>query len=434
MAALSMLFALSIPPDVRAAALSDLPAAPQLDMNLIASGLDRPTDIVSAGDGSGRLFIVEQAGRIRIVVNGSLLPTPFLDITDRVFSCSGGCENGMFAVAFPPDFRQSGLFYVTYSARGTGAWEHLARFHVNPATPNSADAASEETVLVITNPAGIYANHYGGSLAFSPKDGYLYLPVGDNDGENDPNQTAQNLTLLVGKVLRLDVSCCRGQSPPYGIPASNPFVGRSDVRPEIWASGLRNPWRMSFDRATGDLYIADVGQSTWEEIDVQPASSNGGENYGWSIAEGPSCFRPGCNLAGTVLPTLSYTHNPECAVIGGAVYRGANPALLPGAYYYGDLCSGKVWVARQQSDCTWTSELVLASGKAITTFGQDEAGELYLADYGTGDIFQLVLSSNMNQARSPAATPASHHVFIPAVRGPLPAIQQSALCPEQIAT
>ncbi len=341
----------------------------------LTGGLDSPVGLTNAGDGSGRLFVLEQRGRIRIIKNGQLLPTPFLDITDRVGK--NGSEQGLLGLVFDPGYKSNSFFYVNYTDENANTV--IARFKVS-ADADVASPASEKVLLHVRQP---YPNHKGGALNFGP-DGYLYIGLGDGGSEGDPQLTGQNTNTLLGKLLRIDVH----NGDPYSIPKDNPFVNGGGLH-EIWAYGLRNPWRFSFDRATGDLYIGDVGQDTYEEIDYLPAGSPGGENYGWSFREG---FHPykGTPPAGLKLvdPVWEYDHSQGCAIIGGAVYRGVNLPAWQGVYFYGDYCSGKVWGLKRGPDGTWHSQLLSETGSSITSFGLDEAGEIYLVDQ-QGIIFHL---------------------------------------------
>jgi len=349
---------------------------PRVSLGAKIASVNKPTHIAHAGDGSARLFITEQEGRILIVKDGGLLPAPFLDIRDRVGCCG---ERGLLSVAFPLGFREKRLFYVNYTDRSGDTV--VARYRLMKDT-DRADPASEDIVLTVRQP---FANHNGGQLAFGP-DGYLYIGMGDGGSANDPYGNGQKMSTLLGKLLRIDVE---SGARPYAVPASNPFVGTSGVRPEIWASGLRNPWRFSFDRATGDLYIADVGQNKHEEVNVQAASSKGGENYGWNIMEGTHCFRAKtCEQAGLTLPKAEYGHDQGCSVTGGMVYRGTAFPLLRGVYFYGDYCSGRIWGLRK-NDGRWSAVGAADTTIAISTFGENEAGEVYVADYRSGGIFRL---------------------------------------------
>ena len=352
---------------------------PTIGLELAFSGFQAPVYLTHAGD-PDRLFVVEKAGRIWLIEGGERLPTPFLDITDRVGS--QGSEQGLFSVAFPPDFATSGLFYVNYTDRLGDTV--VARYRLREGDPRQADPASEQKLLQIQQPA---ANHNGGQLQFGP-DGYLYIGTGDGGAAGDPWGNAQNLGVLLGKMLRIDVMGVE----TYNIPRDNPFLDQPGARPEIWAYGLRNPWRFSFDRATGDLYIADVGQNRYEEVDVQPADSRGGENYGWDVMEGSHCFEPpeGCDSSGLVLPAIEYDHSGGCSITGGYVYRGSRYPSLVGTYFFGDYCSGNVWGMRQDPSGQWTMALLLQTEINISSFGEDAEGELYVVGYRDGNIYRLV--------------------------------------------
>jgi glucose/arabinose dehydrogenase len=351
---------------------------PTLALTPVVSGLSAPVHITHAGDGSGRLFVVEQAGRIRIVKNGALEPTPFLDITGRVSCCA---MHGLLSVAFPSGYAQKGHFYVNYTDLAGNTV--IARFALT-ADPDVADAASEQVVLPVGQP---YPNHNGGQLAFGPNDGYLYIGMGDGGSGGDPENRAQNPAELLGKLLRIDVET--GNPVTYTLPATNPFIGTPSYRGEIWALGLRNPWRFAFDRLTGDLYIGDVGQNLYEEIDFQAASSAGGENYGWRIMEGFHCYNAAtCQTAGLTLPVVEYDHSQGCSITGGGVYRGAQYGRMQGLYLYADFCSGRIWGLRRQGN-TWQNRLLFDAPFSITTFGEDEAGESYVADYSGGVVYRI---------------------------------------------
>ena len=353
---------------------------PSLTLVSPVSGFSQPLSIAHAGDGSGRLFVAEQGGRIRIVKNGAILSTPFLDISSRI---SAGGERGLLGLAFPPDYPSKRYFYVNYT--DTAGNTVIARFRVS-ADPNVADPASEQVVLRINQP---YPNHNGGQLAFSPRDGYLYIGMGDGGSGGDPENRAQNSSELLGKVLRIDTET--GSPATYNVPATNPFVSRTGFRPEIWSLGLRNPWRFSFDRQTADLYVADVGQGAWEEVNFQSSASAGGENYGWRIMEGTHCFNPstGCNTSGLTIPVAEYSHSLGCSVTGGYVYRGRLYPRMHGLYIYGDYCSGRIWGLRREGSA-WQNTLLLDTTHNISTFGEDEAGNLYLANIGNGTIYTLI--------------------------------------------
>ncbi|MCG8346691.1 MAG: PQQ-dependent sugar dehydrogenase [Chloroflexales bacterium] len=359
-------------------ALADL----RLELEPIANGFERPLYITSAGDNSERLFVVEQQGVIQIVQNGQRLAQPFLDIRDLVGS--RGNEQGLLSVAFHPDYQRNGQFFVNYTNRDGNTI--IARYQVSD-NPDSADLSSAQIILTINQPA---SNHNGGLLKFGP-DGYFYVGMGDGGRAGDPWNNAQNRAVLLGKLLRIDVS----QVAPYSAPADNPFVGQAEARPEIWAYGLRNPWRFSFDRATGDLYIADVGQNVYEEVHFQPAGSQGGENYGWNIMEGNECYPSdnACDRSGLELPIAAYSHREGgCSITGGYVYRGNVFPQMAGLYFYADYCSGYLW-GLQHTNGAWQSELLLRTNAQVSSFGEDDAGELYLTDLGSGTVYRLVHAS-----------------------------------------
>ncbi len=345
---------------------SSFPNANNYQWMEVVSSLDRPVDIQHAGDGSGRLFIIEQAGRIRVVENGQLLETPFLDISERVDD--GANEQGLLGLAFHPSYKQNGYFYVNYT-RGGGDTV-IARFQVT-GDPNAADPNSEKQLLNIEQP---FPNHNGGVVAFGP-DGYLYLGLGDGGAGGDPLGNAQSLDTLLGKILRIDVD----KGDPYAIPSDNPFGS------EIWAYGLRNPWRMSFDRETGDLWIGDVGQGTWEEIDFYPAGTPGGANFGWPLLEGTHSYNGNAQPELT-MPAAEYSHDQGCSVTGGYVYRGEMPGWQ-GIYFYGDYCTGFIWGLIQSNE-GWQSEVLFETGVRISSFGVDESGEIYFANH-SGAIQKL---------------------------------------------
>jgi len=339
----------------------------------LTENLARPIGIASPDDGSGRLFILEQEGTIRIFSNGELLANPFLDIRDRVGATSS--ERGLLGLAFHPDYARNGFFYVNYTdLQGDTV---IARFQVSGSEANAADPGSELQMLNFDQP---YANHNGGGVQFGP-DGYLYISLGDGGSGGDPLGNGQSNETLLGKILRIDVDTDSSQS--YTIPAGNPFVDGGG-RPEIWASGLRNAWRFSFDRLTGDLYIADVGQDQWEEIDFLPAGSPGGANFGWNIKEGTHNFQ-GSDPGGLIDPIFEYDHSQGCSVTGGVVYRGA---LLPewhGVYLFSDFCSGNLWGLIRTPDSAlsgdWQNSLLYNGLGSITAFGEDQDGEVYALAY-----------------------------------------------------
>lgn len=330
---------------------------------VLTQGLVQPVFVGHAGDRSRRLFLLEQPGRVRILHNGTLQSSAFLDISDRV---DFGGEMGLLGLAFHPRFAKNGRFFVNYTRKPDGATV-VAEFQ---GLPNSDRALpKEKTLLIIQQP---YTNHNGGMLAFGP-DGYLYIATGDGGAGGDPENRGQDPNTLLGKILRIDVD----QGDPYGIPPGNPFAGQPNGR-EIFALGFRNPWRFSFDRQSGRLWAADVGQNRWEEIDVVEA----GNNYGWRVMEGAHCFQPsrGCATAGLTLPVAEYPNqSPSCAVTGGYVYRGQDVDFLRGTYVFGDYCSGRIMGLIDGQPL-----VLLASGLRISSFGEDEAGELYVVDHGGG--------------------------------------------------
>lgn len=355
-----------------------------------------PVGITHAGDGSQRMFILEQPGHIWIMQSNNVLEQPFLTITDRVLSA--GMEQGLLGLAFPPGFSTKKYFYVDYTRQTDGAVA-ISRFFLSATNSNVGDANSEQPVMVIPKPSPVttYNNHNAGQLAFGP-DGYLYIGVGDGGSEDDPLNNGQNTTNLFGKILRIDVE---SGAWPYAIPAGNPYVSSSGYAPETWAYGLRNPWRFSFDDQTGDLYIGDVGQSSYEEIDFQPAGSAGGQNYGWRIMEGYSNFDvpPGfTNFSALTLPVAAYPHSLvptdlSAAVIGGYVYRGPSEPRMDGMYFFGDFEAGWIWGLKQDGT-NWQNEVLVSPPQGanhfmISTFGEDDQHNLYLANYFAGVIYQI---------------------------------------------
>jgi glucose/arabinose dehydrogenase len=346
----------------------------------VVSGLSFPLYLTSPAGDLARLFVVEKTGGIRIVKNGVLLPDPFLDLSAQV---SSGSEQGLLGLAFDPEYATNGRFLVHYTdLAGNTA---LSRFQVS-ADPDRADPASEQVILTAAQPA---PNHNGGQVAFGP-DGFLYLGLGDGGPGGDPEGRGQDLADLLGSILRIDVRA----GDPYTVPVDNPFVGNPNARPEVWSYGLRNPWRFSFDRANGDLYIGDVGETEVEEIDVSTAADGAGRgvNYGWSILEGSQCFRsPGCDRTGLTLPVLEYSHREGCSVAGGYVYRGTAIPAVQGHYFYSDLCQRWVRSFRYAGGVVTeeTSWPTLSTGGTIVSFGEDAAGELYILEAG-GRVLRIV--------------------------------------------
>ncbi len=351
----------------------------------VAGGLQEPVFLTHAGDGSGRLFVVEQPGTIRILEAGAAADggaAPFLDITERVRDTSN--EQGLLGLAFHPDYAANGYFFVNYTDNNGDTV--VARYTVS-SDPDRADPDSERVVLQIAQP---YPNHNGGALAFGP-DGFLYIGMGDGGAGGDPQNNAQNPLSLLGKLLRIDVNT-GADDAPYALPADNPFITRAEVRPEIWALGLRNPWRFSFDQLTGDLYIGDVGQNAIEEVDFQPAGSPGGENYGWRFYEGSRPYQDaGSAPAGVVPPIAEYTHaEGGCSVTGGYVYRGAALPALHGVYLFADYCTGRIWALARDAGGAWQRQPFSQAAFQVSAFGQDAAGELYLLSHRGGEVYQLV--------------------------------------------
>lgn len=375
---------LSLTSGLSASACSgDTPAGPPVGagarLQQVAAGLSTPL-YLTAPAADPRLFVVEKTGGIRIVKDGVLLEAPFLDVTAQV---SAGGEQGLLGLAFDPEYAANGRFVVHYTDLAGNTV--LSRFQVS-ADPDRADPASEQLILTAVQPA---SNHNGGQVAFGP-DGFLYLGLGDGGGSGDPQGRGQGLIDLLGSILRINIRT----GDPYTVPGDNPFAGNPDARPEIWSYGLRNPWRFSFDRANGDLYIGDVGETRLEEIDVStPADGAGrGVNYGWSVMEGSQCFRgSGCDQTGLTLPVLQYSHQEGCSVTGGYVYRGSAIPSLQGHYFYADFCQGWVRSFRYAGgsvteEASWPT---LSPGGPILSFGEDSAGELYVLQAG-GGVFKIV--------------------------------------------
>lgn len=379
-----------------------LQAQPQIELQEVGSGFLRPVDITNMGD--DRLFITQQAGLIRILFpeTGTVLPAPFLDITDRVNS--SGNERGLLGLAFHPDYLNNGYFYVNYT--GAGGHTRVSRFSLNAGNPNQADPDSELILMTVNQP---FSNHNAGALEFGP-DGYLYVTMGDGGSGGDPGNRSQNPLNLLGKMLRIDVDN-PDMGMNYGIPASNPFVGTPDTLSEIWALGLRNPWRISFDRQTGDLWIGDVGQNAWEEINFQPASSTGGENYGWRCYEGYAPFNTsGCGDADSYTKpvTVYQTGSQGCSVTGGFVYRGCAFPDMYGYYIYADYCSGRFW-ALYPDGVGGFENFFLAdlANNQFASFGEDAQGELYVAALGLGRIYRVAETSGPVNTYSLASVQAT---------------------------
>ena len=359
--------------------------AVSVKLTTVVSGLASPVQVVNAGDGSGRLFVVEQRGTVRIVKNGVLLPKPFINIADLL---STGGERGLLGIAFHPNYKNNGRFFLYFTRRNDG-YLAISEYHRSSSNPDLATRVNARRIITIPHP---YANHNGGRMAFG-RDGYLYIGTGDGGSAGDPGNRAQNLGSLLGKMLRINVNGSVG-SRHYLIPSSNPYVGRPGLN-EIWSRGLRNPWGWSFDKVNGDLWIGDVGQNRYEEIDrsiVSTKSTSGGKgvNYGWRIMEGRHCYRPatGCNTAGLKFPVVEYSHSEGCAVTGGYAYRGTAVPALYGRYVFGDYCSGQIWTISRTAVAPATKTLLLSTSLNISSFGQDQRGELYVLDLG-GTLYKI---------------------------------------------
>jgi glucose/arabinose dehydrogenase len=354
-----------------------------IDLEPVATGFDQPVYVTGPDDGTGRLFVVERPGTIRIIAGGEVLAEPFLDITP--FVESGSSEQGLLSVAFPPDFADTGEFYVYFTARGDeGVGDNtIARFAVSGDDPNRSDPSSGEVLIAVHDER---PNHNGGLLLFGP-DGYLYAGLGDGGGGGDPAGNAQDPQALLGSMLRIDPTT-RGERP-YAIPGDNPFASGEGGAPEVWAWGLRNPWRFSFDREKGDLYIADVGQNAIEEVNWLPSGTPGGVNFGWNIMEGNECFRAElCDATGLIPPVAQYSHDFGCTVVGGYVYRGEREPALDGVYLFADYCSGLVWGLGRDAAGDWVLSQPQETGLRISSFGEDAAGEVYVVSLG-GDVFRV---------------------------------------------
>lgn len=367
----------------------------RVTIETLTTALDNVVGLKSPPDGTGRLFIVEKAGRIRIWENGELAEQPFLDITERVETSNGdNDERGLLGLAFHPNWAENHEFFVNYTGRGQrGLADITGRFQVG--ADGMGDPDSEELVISYDDPAG---NHNGGDLAFGP-DGYLYIASGDGGGANDGFGNGQDKSALLAKILRLDVD---GEHP-YTVPADNPFVGQPNAAPEAWAWGFRNPWRFSFDRATGDLYVADVGQGSIEEVDFAAAGGAGGENYGWSIMEGSQCFGGGnCDRRGLVLPVAEYSHSEGCSITGGYVYRGGRYPTAAGLYLYSDWCSRTIWGLSRDDAGRWRDARVGSASFGVASFGEGADGEMYIM--GLGNLGRIAFDV---PTAEPSVTPSA---------------------------
>lgn len=344
------------------------------------SGFRKPLYLTHSGDGTGKLYIVEKRGVVRVAEKGSKETDVFLDIADRVGD--RGSEQGLLSIAFHPSYKNNGRLFVYYTDKSGDVV--ISEFSADPET-GEVDTGSEKTILNIEEPA---SNHNGGQLKFG-SDGYLYIGTGDGGSAGDPWGNAQDLGELLGKLLRIDVN----SGDEYSIPGDNPFTENKNARDEIWAYGLRNPWRFSFDPETDDLYIADVGQNKWEEINYQPAESEGGENYGWNYLEGFNSFKMNddVNISELEMPVMEYSHDHGCSVTGGYVYRGDEFEKIRGTYFFGDYCSGLIWGLRKNNSGDWEYARFLNTNIAISSFGIDENNDIYVIDFRKGDIYRLVV-------------------------------------------
>jgi glucose/arabinose dehydrogenase len=353
------------------------PPPSALNLELVASGLNNPVYLTALPNDQQRLFVVEQVGRIRIIRNGQLLATPFLDIRAKV---SFGGEQGLFSVAFHPNYASNGWFFVNFT--DVNGDTQVERYTVSPTNPDSARATSALTVISVDQP---FPNHNGGQLQFGP-DGMLYIGMGDGGSGGDPQNHGQNRATLLGDLLRINVD-----QLPYIVPPDNPYVGSTEFRREIWASGLRNPWRFSFDAPSGMLYVADVGQNNWEEINAVPASQ-AGVNYGWRLMEGARCFIPSnCSQSGLQLPVHEYDHTSgNCSVTGGYVYRGTRIPGIVGHYFYADYCAAILRSFRLVNGVATDHRTWSVTGlQQVTSFGVDAAGELYILT-GNGRVNRII--------------------------------------------
>ena len=346
----------------------------QIQLELVVENLTQPISLKNAGDGSGRLYVVEQGGRVKVIENGSVVSGNFLNISSQI---STGGERGLLDIAFHPNYSQNGRLFTHYT--DTGQDTVISEWQVNLQT-GQVDTGSERIIITANQP---YGNHNGGQIAFSPTDGYLYIALGDGGSGGDPDENGQDLSTLLGSILRLDVD----GSTPYEIPADNPFVGVSGAKAEIWAYGLRNPWRFSFDRLDGRLFAGDVGQGAREEVDL---ITRGGD-YGWNTMEGNLCFDPSsnCDRTGLILPIHDYGRSLGVSVIGGYVYRGADIGGLYGKYVFTDFIGQQIWTLEETSPGNWQRADLLPKNFSVSSLGEDESGELYLVDIG-GAVYKII--------------------------------------------
>lgn len=347
------------------------PSDPVLQLTQVAAGFNSPLYATHAGDGSHRIFLVEQVGKIWILKNGLVQSPPYLDIAELISPGAPINEQGLLGLAFHPNYRNNGVFFINYTDLLDATV--VARYQVDERNPDIADAASGKIIIQLSQP---YRNHNGGHIEFGP-DGYLYIALGDGGRENDPLGAGQNRQILLGSILRIDVD----SAAPYAIPPDNPFVDDAEARNEIWAYGLRNPWRFSFDRATDDMYIGDSGEDSWEEVNFEPAESAGGRNYGWNVYEG-NAVNAGGEAPNYSPPFFVYDHAHGCSVIGGYVYRGEAIPNLQGVYLFGDYCSGRIWASWLDLGHHRRVIELMDTDVSISSFGEDEAGEVYVIDHG----------------------------------------------------
>jgi glucose/arabinose dehydrogenase len=344
-----------------------------LELELFAEGVIQPTDMVAATDGTDRLFVVSRIGTIHVIEDGELREEPFLDLREQIEHEM--VEQGMLSMALHPDFAENGYFYVYYITHGDED-TMVSRFQISE-DGQFGDPGTETPILEVEQP---HYSHNGGNVKFGP-DGYLYIGLGDGEDPGDPHENSQDPNTMLGSILRIDVD----GGEPYAIPEDNPFVGSDEGLDEVWAYGLRNPWRFSFDQETGDMFMVDVGQWEIEEVNVQPADSSGGENYGWPIMEGDECWEAEeCDKEGLTMPAVTY-ENPDfgCAIIGGYTYHGSAHPELEGIYFFGDWCSGNIW-GMVEEDGEWVKEIVIESDLMINAFGLDHNGEIYALDFEEG--------------------------------------------------
>lgn len=362
------------------------PTGMTVDVAVAVDGFDSPLDVTNAGDGSGRLFVVEQAGRIRVVKDGALVERPFIDITGRI--ASGG-ERGLLGLAFHPDYPTDPRLFVNYTDLDGNTV--ISSFTFSGTDPDIADPDSETLLMHITQP---FANHNGGAVEFGP-DGMLHVATGDGGSGGDPQGNGQRLDTHLGKILRIDVDVAPGAATAYAVPEDNPFVNQADAKPEIWLYGLRNPWRIRFDRENGDLWIGDVGQNAWEEIDVARAGQKG-LNYGWNTMEGAHCFSPqsGCDQTGLVLPVTEYENGVGCAVIGGVVVRDPTQGRLDGGYLFGDACSDNLWLIDPAGEAMREPVIVAKMGRSLSSIGEAEDGSVFATSLGSGELLRISAPAN----------------------------------------